>query len=231
MIRDESVRKLCKEKVSGVLATVIAADGLGPAQQGDALFCADGKCLAGTVGGGENEQQVLKACVALNEKQKVVESRPPLSGLLHACGGTLQVRLDRLDLAREEDLHYFQKLCEPDTADRLLLFGAGHVVRELIWLADRTGFSSLVIDPRKELLPDSELPQTVSRICSPAIEWLADESVTAADRIIIAGPDHATDQASLPQNLCGGGRPSRNGNPPTDPGRVPRYRRSGNGRG
>lgn len=197
MVKDEVITKLCDESRSGVLAKVLSSDGLGPTQQGDALFWSEGRRVVGTVGGGENEQQVLEACAALDKKQKIVEIKPASPAILPSCGGTLQVRLDRLDLSLEEDQKYFRAQLQRKDSGRLLLFGAGHVVQELVWLADRTGFSSVIIDPRQSLLEAADLPQTVSCVCSAATEWLDRGVVGTADYIIIAGPDHATDLAVL----------------------------------
>ena len=199
MINPEVIAQLCAKKVSGVLATVIGTDGLGPAQKGDHLFWSEGKLLAGTVGGGENEEQVIRACAALDEHQKIIDVAPIFSGVGSSCGGSLQVRLQQLDLTREEDITLLKNLqCKPESG-RLLLCGAGHVVRELVWLADRTGFHSVIVDPRAELLQGNELPATASRIYSSASDWLAGASVRTTDYIIIAGPDHATDLAVLQQ--------------------------------
>jgi len=197
MISNEILIQLCKEKVCGVLATVIFCDGLGPAQEGDCLFWANGTLVAGTVGGGANEQQVLQACAELDDKQKVVEVNSLLPGLLPSCGGMLQVRLDRLDLAENEDVAFLQKQQKAVSLSRLILFGAGHVVQELAWLADRNSFCCTVVDPRRELLISDNFPVTANLVCRSAREWLREGDVAVDDFIVIAGPDHATDLTVL----------------------------------
>ena len=199
MIKPEVVTQLCAEKISGVLATVVNTDGLGPAQKGDHLFWGKGKLLAGTVGGGENEQQVLKACAALDVQRKIIDVVPLFSGVTSSCGGSLQVRLEQLNLALEEDVALLKNVQGKSEAGRLLLCGAGHVVKELVWLADRTGFHSVIVDPRAELLQGDELPSTASRIYGLPSSWLSKSTVRASDYIIIAGPDHATDLTVLQQ--------------------------------
>ena len=199
MIADKVIEQFCEDKISGVLATVISTDGLGPAQKGDCLFWAAGKLLAGTVGGGANEKQVLEACARLAEKQKVLKIISPLAGSLPSCGGLLEVRLDRLDLAQKEDIVFFKKQQKDTDSSKLLLFGAGHVVQELAWLADRNGFSSVVVDPRSELLLSENFPADVNLVCCPVDKWLQKNNVAKSDYIIIAGPDHATDLAVLEQ--------------------------------
>lgn len=200
MISNETLIKLCKEKVCGVLATVISCDGMGPAQKGDCLFWANGTLVAGTVGGGANEQQVLQACADLGDKQKVVEvDSSLLSGVLPSCGGTLQVRLDRLDLAEHEDIVFIQKQQKAATWSRLVLFGAGHVVQELAWLSDRNSFCCTVVDPRQDLMVPENFPVTATLVCTSAKQWLLEENVVMDDFIVIAGPDHATDLTVLEQ--------------------------------
>lgn len=197
MISNDLFKQLCKDEVCGVLVTVISTDALGPAQEGDSLFWADGKLIAGTVGGGANEQQVLQACAVLDEKQKVMEITPPLSGILPSCGGTLRVRFDRLNLAEKEDVAFLQKQRKRVPGSRLVLFGAGHVVQELTWLADRNNFRCVVVDFRQELMVSDNFPAAVSLDCCSAKEWLQEGDVAAEDYIIIAGPDHATDLSIL----------------------------------
>ncbi len=198
MITNELITQFCKDEVCGVLATVVSTDGPGPAQKGDCLFWADGKLVAGTVGGGANEQKVLKACARLSEKRQVVIITSPLAGPLPSCGGILQVRLDLLDLAKEKDIIFLKKQQEKVNGSRLLLFGAGHVVQELAWLADRNGFFCVIIDPRLELLVSENFPASVNLVCCFVDEWLQKRNnVAASDYIIIAGPDHATDLAVL----------------------------------
>jgi len=197
MISSDLIQQFCKEKLCGVLATVLSVDSSGPAQQGDYLFWADGKLLAGTVGGGENELQVLKACADFSKKQQVVSIFSPPSGLLPSCGGKLEVRLTRLDLAKEEDIALLKKQQKGDSRNRLLLFGAGHVVQELAWLADRNRFSCVVVDPRRELMINSNFPAGVGLRCCSADEYLRENIVSADDYIVIAGPDHAVDLQAL----------------------------------
>jgi xanthine dehydrogenase accessory factor len=199
MISNNLLIQLCKDEVCGVLATVISTDGLGPAQKGDSLFWADGKLVFGTVGGGANEQQVLQVCAELRESQKVMEINTLLSGVLPSCGGTLQVRFDNLDLKRVTDIDFLKKQLKGAARSRLILFGAGHVVQELAWLADRNGFSCTIVDPRQELMVADNFPSTVSLVRSSADEWLAKDDVVVQDFIIIAGPDHATDLSVLEQ--------------------------------
>lgn len=42
---------------------------------------------------------------------------------------------------------------------RLFLLGAGHVAREVAWLADRTEFQVIIVDPRQELMQPEFSPQ------------------------------------------------------------------------
>lgn len=197
MISNDLITQFSNDAICGVLATVLFTDGFGPAQQGDCLFWANGKLVAGTVGGGANELQVLQACANLCEKQKEVEIVSPLSGSLLSCGGTLKIRLDMLNLTKEEDIAFLKKQQKMTNGSRLLLFGAGHVVLELAWLADRNGFSCVVVDPRLELMIDKKFPANAQLVCCPADEWLQTGDVSVGDYIVIAGPDHATDLAVL----------------------------------
>ena len=82
---------------------------------------------------------------------------------------------------------------------RLFLFGAGHVAREVAWLADRTGFQVILIDPRRQLMEAKRFPAACSLHLNDAQQFFADNRVGSRDFLVIAGPDHSSDLAALVQ--------------------------------
>ncbi len=191
------LEQLYREKQCGVMATVLSSDGQGPARKGDFLFWAHGKCVAGTVGGGANEHQVLRACAELETAQQTIETVSFLSGSLPSCGGKLCVQLDRVDFSREEDVCFWRQKLKPAQRNRLFLLGAGHVVQEVAWLADRNEFSLVIIDPRRELLREENFPKNSHLISADSTSFFQESNPQADDFIVIAGPDHVTDLTAL----------------------------------
>lgn len=201
MISEQLFKELCFTKTSGVMATVISSDGQGPARPGDNLLWAEGKHLCGTVGGGSNEQQVLEACAALTTQQSVVEISSFFPGTLPSCGGTLEVKLERVDFGNPEQAAFWKKEQTRNPPGNLYLMGAGHVAREVAWLADRNQFQVTVVDPRGELLQAEHFPEDTILHLERGVQFFSENRLASSDFIIIAGPDHATDLAVLEEAL------------------------------
>jgi len=82
---------------------------------------------------------------------------------------------------------------------RLFLLGGGHVAKEVAWLADRTGFQVIVVDPRRELMGPESFPATCTLCPEHYDHFISRSSLGSRDFLVIAGPDHATDLALLEQ--------------------------------
>lgn len=197
MISKELFDTLCTDKVCAVIATLISIDGQGPARVGDSLLWANGKLIAGTIGGGNNEQQILNACSSLTGDNEVIEVSSFLPGTLPTCGGTLKIQLEKIDFGNPEQTEIWKEKLTRKNGDRLLLMGAGHVIREVAWLADRNGFQVTVIDSRLELMQEKYFPENCKLLLMQSSDFLSENIPEAQDFIVIAGPDHASDLSVL----------------------------------
>ncbi len=191
------LNELCHKKVCGVMATVLSSDGHGPARLGDSLFWSEGKLIFGTVGGGNNEQQVLEACANLKTKKLVLEISSFLPGTLPSCGGKLKIQLHKVDFGNPEEAAFWKNELALNHRGNLFLMGAGHVAREVAWLADRNGFEIIIIDPRKELMQAEYFPESCTLCLQNHEQFFSETAPGDKDFIIIAGPDHPTDLAAL----------------------------------
>ncbi len=199
MIPQLILNELCHKKICGVMATVLSSDGHGPAKSGNRLFWAEGNLVFGTVGGGSNEQQVLEACANLTTKKIILEISSFLPGTLPSCGGKLQIQLEKINFGNPEEATFWKKEQARIHQGKLFLMGAGHVAREVAWLADRNGFEIIIVDPRKELMQAEHFPESCT-LCLHNHEQFFSETIPGSkDFIIIAGPDHPTDLAALKQ--------------------------------
>lgn len=199
MIPPHIFKELCGKKISGVMATVLSSDGQGPARPGNRLFWADGQLVFGTVGGGSNELQVLEACAALSSPKCILQINSSLPGLLPSCGGKLEIQLERVNFGNPEEATFHQNEPRPTRHGKLFLLGAGHVAREVAWLADRNGFEIFIIDPRQELMLPENFPENCTLLRNDYKEIFTAPSPDTSDFIVIAGPDHPTDLALLQQ--------------------------------
>lgn len=138
-----------------VLCTVMAAHGSTPQKPGSRLVVLADGSLRGTIGGGAIEKQVVDAALALlsseTEETKMFETH-----LTHdlgmCCGGRMTV--------------FLEKHGAPAT---LVVFGAGHVAKELAALAHRVGFQVTVVDERAEWLNAERFPSATRRLEQPDV--------------------------------------------------------------
>lgn len=141
----------------GALATVISTRGSTPGRETMRLLVRESGSFVGTVGGGCVEAEVVdEALQTLADETprrvtfRLTEAATGSSGLL--CGGELEVFI------------------EPITAPALLLFGAGHVSRDLCEIASRAGFRVTVIDDREGFANTERFPVADRVVCEPTFE-------------------------------------------------------------
>jgi xanthine dehydrogenase accessory factor len=151
---------------TAVLATVVEATGSTPQRAGAKLLLdANGRAV-GTVGGGQVEARVLEAAGALlapgAPAQRLV-TWALARDLGMACGGEMKVFLERL---------------EP--AERLLLFGAGHLGRALCAVAAGLGFEVTVVDGREAWASPSRFPGAATSCVVATHTHQEDETVVRA---------------------------------------------------
>ena len=136
----------------GALATVISTRGSTPGRETMRLLVRESGSFVGTVGGGCVEAEVVdEALEVLAEETprrvtfRLTESATGSHGLL--CGGELEVFI------------------EPITAPSLVLFGAGHVSRDLCEIATRAGFRTTVVDDRDTFASVERFPGAARVVC------------------------------------------------------------------
>ena len=130
------------------LATVIGTRGSTPGKETmRVLVRADGSFL-GTVGGGCVEADVVDAALEVLASDlpkrmtfRLTENATGEHGLM--CGGELEVFI------------------EPLTAPQVVLFGAGHISKDLCTIATRAGFRVTVVDDRAAFANTERFPEAV----------------------------------------------------------------------
>jgi xanthine dehydrogenase accessory factor len=173
------LQRLLEANEPFVLCTVIASHGSTPQKPGSKLVVKADASLVGTVGGGAIEKQIIDAALELLADERAT-TRTLDTHLTHelgmCCGGRMTVFLEK---------HV--------VAPALVLFGAGHVAKELAALAVATGFRVTVVDERAEWASLARFPgcELVPRPCDD----VAREHQGSADTFFcITTHDHALDQ-------------------------------------
>ncbi|MFO1032747.1 MAG: xanthine dehydrogenase accessory protein XdhC [Hyphomicrobiales bacterium] len=149
------------------LVRVAEVQGSAPREAG-AVMAVTSRGILGTVGGGTLEWRACAAAQKLLQAGRGSVSRSYALGpeLGQCCGG--RVRLETRVYARE-DLPQFDMAAEAAQAVKrqILLFGAGHVGRALVFMLAQNEFPVLWTDPRPGALP-ALLPESVT--AGPATE-------------------------------------------------------------
>ncbi len=114
--------------------TVIGCEGSSPRHLGAKMIVREDGSVLGTIGGGALEARAVEraqAAIKVGRPERLSVSLGPALG--QCCGG-------RVDLFVEPDL----------PPEQLILFGAGHVAKELARAAVPLGFEVIVVDARAE---------------------------------------------------------------------------------
>lgn len=140
------------------------------------LVRGDGSCL-GSVGGGRVEKESVQAAMAAfaDETPRMLEYLLTEENGF-ACGGSMSIYID-----------------PQGHRPLLVMFGAGHVGREVTALAHGCGFRVTVVDDRPECATDALLPGADQVICLPIREAFGQLALGADDSVIIATPGHHGD--------------------------------------
>lgn len=170
-----------RERVAAVLATVVEVTGSAPQVAGAKLLVLADRRAVGTVGGGAIERRVLEEARASLDSGAEATRLITLNltrDLGMCCGGEMKIFFERVR-----------------GAERLIIFGGGHIGRALVEAASRVGFEVTVVDQREEWSRAGRFPsarQVVNEEPEVVLpELLIDESTYC----VVVTHDHPLDQA------------------------------------
>lgn len=188
---------------AAVLCAIVASHGSTPRGAGARmLVLADGRTL-GTIGGGAVEHQAVQFARELLEQGRSAERTYGLAPGGDAdmiCGGEVDVRFRCLAPSDVRELEAIAREWAP--ADRVLLFGGGHVARALAKVLSLADYSVEVWDQRPEAVTPALFPDAAALRCGAweaALEALA--PVAAEDYVVVMTPGHQADFTVLAQVL------------------------------
>ncbi len=164
-------------------ATVIDSTPKGTPRKAGAkmLVLRDGTTV-GTIGGGRNEQDVIRTCL-----EAVADGCPRIKVYNYfgregqsVCGGRIKV--------------FIEPYPPPD---RLIICGAGHIALPLSLAARMVGLRVLIVDDRKTLANKKRFPHVQQILIGPHAEVLDGISIEANDFIMIVTQGNEHDYACL----------------------------------
>jgi xanthine dehydrogenase accessory factor len=177
----EEIARMRAAGERGALATVISTRGSTPGRETMRLLLRESGTFVGTVGGGCVEAEVVEVARAVlgdevprRETFRLTESATGTSGLL--CGGEIEV------------------FVEPVTTPALVLFGAGHVSRDLCEIAARAGFRVAVLDDRESFANEDRFPAARQVVARPTFaEGFRELRVTGSTYCVVVTRGHSMD--------------------------------------
>ena len=137
----------------------------------------------GTIGGGNMEYSALKIAREMLLSGEAQRERRFVLGdsLGQCCGGTVTLRFTRKESIEHADEAHFD----------VVLFGAGHVGKEVARILERLPCRLTWIDPRPEVFPSS-VSGNVRVVIEEEPAWMADEAPPGAYYLVMTH-SHALD--------------------------------------
>lgn len=171
-----------------VLATIIRTAGASPRKAGAKMLVFPDGTIAGTIGGGNFENLVIADCLQLLESNTLhllktyTFSKAGAGATGMSCGGEADV--------------FMEVNVKPR---KLLIFGGGHIGRELTRLAAGSGFVISVIDDRPDIL--SGYDRSISAIQTDSDYQEAFPSLDGDCYVVIVTRSHNIDRLILERVL------------------------------
>jgi xanthine dehydrogenase accessory factor len=177
-----------KNGPEAALCTIVREQGSVPRHSGSKMIVfADGR-FEGTVGGGEMEGRVIKEALGVlaNGTPKMVSYTlvNPKEGDPGVCGGEVEI---------------FVEPIKPQPA--LLVIGAGHVGRALVYLGSWLGFNVTLCDDRAEFCNSGWAPGAQHYLQVPISELSAHYKFHSQTYIVLSTRGMPVDVAGLPYLL------------------------------
>ena len=188
---------------AAMLCTVTDRRGSVPRGTGARMLVLEGGEALGTIGGGAVEHQAIQFARELLEQGRSAERTyglAPGGDTDMICGGEVDVRFRCLAPSDVRELEAIAREWAP--ADRVLLFGGGHVARALAKVLSLADYSVEVWDQRPEAVTPALFPDAAALRCGAweaALEALA--PVAAEDYVVVMTPGHQADFTVLAQVL------------------------------
>jgi len=184
----QAITELEKNNESAALCTVVKSEGSTPRHVGSKMLVYPDGSFVGTVGGGELENRVHKAAlksIENGEYQTILYSMvDPSRGDPGVCGGTVEV--------------FVEPILPPAM---VVVIGAGHVGKAVVYLAKWLGFKVAVSDDRSEFCTPESVPGGDAYYPVEMGKLAEQLKVTRQTYIVVTSRGSNVDAAGLPSLL------------------------------
>jgi xanthine dehydrogenase accessory factor len=178
------IAALCGDDTDAALCLVVRTEGSTPAKPGAAMVVRADGTSSGTIGGGALERAVIEeALAAIAEERCSLTEHRLVRDHAMCCGGTVETFIRPMPVA-----------------DRLYIFGAGHVGRALATAASLLAFDVTVVDERPGIFDewDAGGMRLLAAAPAAAVEELRWNRRT---HVVIATHSHSLDREVLARTL------------------------------
>lgn len=163
-----------------VICIVTKAIGSTPRKAGSKMLVFEDGSIKGTIGGGSVELQAKKdAQMVMRQRESEVIDYQLEEDLAMQCGGNMSV--------------YFEPIFP---AEKLYVFGAGHVGREVGFYAQTLGFNVTYIDHRPDIYKEFDAGNTECLVGN-YVEVIDHLSLNSDSYAVIVTPNHSFDEEVL----------------------------------
>jgi xanthine dehydrogenase accessory factor len=181
----EEIVKLKAEGGSAALATIIGTEGSTPREAGAKMLVREDGTIAGTIGGGCLEGQVIVEAIMVMREGKPRTVHYDLTGREAdragmICGGVLDV--------------YIEPIVPTPT---VFIFGGGHISLFVAKIGAMVGFQVAVIDDRAEFANAERFPEAQQVIAEKFSLAFPRLKVNRSSYLVIVTRGHAGDQEVL----------------------------------
>jgi xanthine dehydrogenase accessory factor len=167
------------------LVTIVSATGSTPREEGAKMLVKPDGTIAGTIGGGSLEAQVIKEAVGVIKQGKPKRLHMSLTakeaeeaGMI--CGGDLEVFIEPIL-----------------TAPTLYIFGGGHISLPLAQMGKLLGFKIAVIDDRAEFASAERFPEAEMVLAGDFSQAFSKLNIDKTSYIVIVTRGHQNDELVL----------------------------------
>ena len=185
----EKILELQKKRIPSAVVTVIKTKGSVPRETGSKMIIEKSGKIHGTIGGGSIENiiikeglEVLKSGSPRTVKHDLFDEEGKDTGMI--CGGEMEFFIEPLKIA-----------------DRIFIFGGGHIGFHLARIAELLGFNYTVIDDRPEFANNERFPNAREIVNQDFVSAAANLNLTDADYIVIITRNHDLDYEILKKVL------------------------------
>ena len=181
----QEIVRVKAEGEEAALVTVVSATGSTPREEGAKMLVKPDGSIAGTIGGGSLEAQVIKEAVKVIKQGKPKRLHMSLTaeeagevGMI--CGGELEV--------------FIEPILSPPT---LYIFGGGHISLSLAKMGKLLGFKIAVIDDRAEFASPDRFPEADILLAEDFSKSFPRLKIDKSSYIVIVTRGHQHDEVVL----------------------------------